>query len=496
MRNTKSSLLALAAVILLGGNVVQAQQTEPVKLLSLPFSDPKVIMVHGPLYHPSINNGRHDTFWDSGIAFDYATTSVAPEDWEAFEVVAAASGYAMQTCSGPVSYEDQVNAFTNKVGLNELCHDGFGRFVIIRHDTDIDGLPLNRGPLYTLYAHLNDVSDKLPFLRRTSNPKDGWVRVERGEYLGMAGFTGFQGCAAGREVCTHLHFEVYESEVGYQKVGPIGIDPYVISTDTNLKDRDSYPPNSGIFPGCGAGYIWRECPPFSGTLNQIASTITFEGIVTDVLSQDLIHSGAPAFVTNAIEAIEIGDPVYGRLAFAVDGISSAGQNRNYGGYGNLFEIDRTLQDYELRISIGGLTWSTDETYDLVIADNNDYGILGNDGFLDTFFISERYEFYTRTPVRFPLDFGKVSDNSANDIFVGFNQKLFDDGTPPDLVNTEELPTINGNLNFQSNLGGYDESGNMVGIQAFGGISSYSNDLNQFYGIDFDIDLDSIEINWE
>jgi murein DD-endopeptidase MepM/ murein hydrolase activator NlpD len=140
-----------------------------------------------------------------------------PWTWEPFPVVAAAGGRA---CAGTW----QSNA----------CISGVGTHVVIRHRRE-------GRTWYTYYGHLttSTLTDRIPL------NKDAYsVRVRRGEYLGMAGRTGYPGTG------THLHFELITLPFK-------DWDPYDLYA---LASRYPDPPGRNG-KTCGANHFWMECPP-------------------------------------------------------------------------------------------------------------------------------------------------------------------------------------------------------------------------------------------
>lgn len=188
------------------------------QFLSSPFYDSSVELQNAPIYFDDTPHGG------AGFAFDYAKGQLLESaTWETFEVRAAAGGVAIQS-----------------------EQSGYGSFVLIKHD-EVDSLGR---AYYTLYAHLDSVSARIPTRAKDDQNFALWGRMRDGDFLGMAGDTG-KVCA---RPCIHLHFEVFRGEYFEN-----AIDPYDISSELNKFAREAYVPVA--FPGCGASILWKECPP-------------------------------------------------------------------------------------------------------------------------------------------------------------------------------------------------------------------------------------------
>lgn len=193
------------------------------QFLTLPFNDAGVTIQQGVLY----TDGTHH-YPEGNFAIDYIRGTIDNSStWSSFNVVAAASGVAIQ------SFEK-----------------GYGNLVLVKHNvTDDQGRSF-----FTFYAHLADgsINPKLPFRSRHDRNFSEWEPVVVGEFLGSAGETGYTDCSS--PICIHLHFEVFRG--GYFQ-NPV--DPYDISNDVEQFTRESYPPLT--FPGCGPQPLWTQCPP-------------------------------------------------------------------------------------------------------------------------------------------------------------------------------------------------------------------------------------------
>lgn len=250
----KGALIPVFAGILLG--FPMSVGADP-QFLSLPFLDPSVRIQQGPLY---TDGTRH---FGGGFAIDYVQGVLdLSSTWTSFDVVAAAGGVAIQ------SFE---------------C--GYGNFVLIRHDVSD---PSGRR-YFTLYAHLapGTINPAIPFRSRYDTSFDQWSRVATGEFLGKAGSSGLGLCQT--TSCIHLHFEVFRG--GYFQ-NPV--DPYDISTTSDVKTRDHYP-DGPQFSECGAGALWITCPPTTPSpAPSPASVFQFEFAVSSLVVDGNILSRGSA----------------------------------------------------------------------------------------------------------------------------------------------------------------------------------------------------------
>ncbi len=118
-------------------------------------------------------------------------------------------------------------------------------------------------------------------------------------------------------------------------------------------------------------------------------------------------------------------------------------------------------------------------------DADETGNIELPGFQDSFSVIDLL-FGGDVPLKFPLLFDK------NDIRVLFNQRIYAMEGTPDLVATESVPENAGDLNFDTVLGGYDNFGNMIGVEAFADIGAFSTDRSSVYGFTIMIDLSSVQ----
>jgi hypothetical protein len=170
------------------------RETGGTRFLTLPFTDPNVIVQQGWV-------GNTD-YLHAGI--DYILGARDTGNWQSYDVVAAADGWACGNCT------------TRQ-----------GNAVWIRHQ--VDGKTY-----YTYYGHLDTIEPNIPL-----GDQQNVVWVERGQKLGDAGSTG-----AG---ITHLHFQV--------NYGPTIVDPYDL-----WQMRDAYAPGCSAC-SMGPNYLWTTDPP-------------------------------------------------------------------------------------------------------------------------------------------------------------------------------------------------------------------------------------------
>jgi hypothetical protein len=145
------------------------KQTSPLPFLTLPFTDPRIVVHQGWVYS-----------WGSEhMGVDYATGAPNSAKGDSFDVVAAADGYACGNC---VSRQ--------------------GNAIWIRHN-------VGGQTFFTYYGHLASIEQNIPL-----NNQKNTVLVKRGQKIGVSGSTGSN--------TLHLHFQV---------TGPTGIvDPYDLWT--------------------------------------------------------------------------------------------------------------------------------------------------------------------------------------------------------------------------------------------------------------------------
>lgn len=185
------------------------------RFLTLPFTDPTVKIQQGWRYTSPIGSNPNDPYVHNGI--DYIRGDIDQPPWDAFDVVAAADGSAMQSSGG-----------------------GYGTFVLVRHvETDPGGQHY-----FTLYSHLASVVPGIPSRSRWDTDYQTWKGVSRGEKLGSAGATGSRDTT-----WVHLHFEVQRGAYGQGKT-----DPYDIQST-----RENYPGGSS-YDGCGPSHLWASEP--------------------------------------------------------------------------------------------------------------------------------------------------------------------------------------------------------------------------------------------
>lgn len=151
------------------GSAVGQRQPVGVRFLTLPFTDPRIVVQQGWIYNwGSVHSG-----------IDYTLTDPQTKRLRSFDVVAAADGWACGNCSGRQ-----------------------GNAVFIKH-------VLEGRVFYTYYGHLASIEAGIP---QGNQRQTTWVT--RGQKLGMAGSTGAD--------TVHLHFQLNTPS------GPV--DPYDLWT--------------------------------------------------------------------------------------------------------------------------------------------------------------------------------------------------------------------------------------------------------------------------
>ena len=199
------------------------------RFLTAPYDDESVSIFEGWYYDRSrVDLGCPHPFDQIPLtrhcAIDYIKGDLNDEglSWEVFPVIAAAPGRA-----------------TVFISLS-----GAGTYAVIEHD-EVD--PEGRR-FYTRYLHLNTATVALPF--------EESVRVERGEFIGMAGRTG-------QTTGIHLHFSVLIDDTNGEAEDSFDfaqVDPYDLAggllRSGRRPIRDHYQPGSG----CGPNHLWIDCP--------------------------------------------------------------------------------------------------------------------------------------------------------------------------------------------------------------------------------------------
>lgn len=132
-------------------------QASGLHFLTLPFTDPRIVVQQGFIYSWGSLHG--------GI--DYILGDRDSGRWQSYDVVAAADGYACGNCTSRQ-----------------------GNAVWIKHD-------INGVTLYTYYGHLDTIEPSIP---QGSQAQTVWV--QRGQKIGVSGSTGVA------EGAIHLHFQV------------------------------------------------------------------------------------------------------------------------------------------------------------------------------------------------------------------------------------------------------------------------------------------------
>src|SRR5438105_4683544 len=170
------------------------RQTGGVKFLTLPFTDPRITVSQGWLYDwGSVHGG-----------IDYMLGDRHSTNWQPFDVVAAADGWACGNCTSRQ-----------------------GNAVWIKHEVEGHNY-------FTYYGHLATIDPSIP---QGGQGDTVWVR--RGQKIGVSGKTGAD--------VVHLHFQVNN--------GPDMVDPYDLWTTYQT-----------YAPGCwscsmGNANLWTTNPP-------------------------------------------------------------------------------------------------------------------------------------------------------------------------------------------------------------------------------------------
>ena len=170
------------------------RQSVGARLLTLPFTDPRITVSQGWIYDWGSQHGGTDY-----MLGDRNTTN-----WQPFDVVAAADGWACGNCTSRQ-----------------------GNAIWIKHL--VDGQTL-----YTYYGHLATIEPNIPM-----GDQHNTVWVQRGQKIGVSGSTGAD--------VIHLHFQVNTS------AGPI--DPYDL-----WATREIYSPGCGACT-MGPNNLWTTNPP-------------------------------------------------------------------------------------------------------------------------------------------------------------------------------------------------------------------------------------------
>jgi len=236
------------------------------------FGFTKIVLAHPkfmtlPLLEDAVvANGWHYSYFSSHSrvkhsAIDYYVSTGT-------SVVAVADGYAMRS-----SQYDQ--------------NTGYGDFVIIRHDVQND----DKNYYFSLYAHLSQISQKIPNKSAFSATNDvdvineGWVRVKQGDIIGKSGKSDTS--------WPHLHLQIFLE--GYGNRYTKAIDPYDLYKNPSGEDASIfYPPflsktidgqtkfSGSKFLGSGANRLWETDPPtppvLIKTLDKPAGKVQINGI--------------------------------------------------------------------------------------------------------------------------------------------------------------------------------------------------------------------------
>ncbi len=181
-RKVAPALVLALALFMLGGMPVllshsvgrvsaepTRRQTGGVRFLTLPFTDPRIVVQQGWIY----------SWGNEHKGIDYVLGGRDAGRWQSFDVVAAADGEACGNCTSRQ-----------------------GNAVWIKHS-------VNGQTYYTYYGHLASIEPGIPI-----GSQQNTVRVRRGQKIGVAGDTGSDSI--------HLHFQV--------SYGHTPVDPYDLWT--------------------------------------------------------------------------------------------------------------------------------------------------------------------------------------------------------------------------------------------------------------------------
>ena len=218
-----AAVMLASAVVLSGTGGAHAEaarrQTGGMHFLTLPFTDPRIVVQQGWIY----------SWGDEHKGIDYVLGGRDTGNWQSFDVVAAADGWACGNCT------------TRQ-----------GNAVWIKHN-------INGATYYTYYGHLASIEPGIP-----TGSQQNVVWVRRGQKIGVAGDTGADSI--------HLHFQV--------SYGQVPVDPYDLWTT-----REPYA------PGCtscqmGDNYLWTTNPPGlpSGGVTTQSCTLNFEQTVSGTIT--------------------------------------------------------------------------------------------------------------------------------------------------------------------------------------------------------------------
>lgn len=227
--NTRKILSLLAILVFTTIGLKMTAAAADRQLLSAPFADDAdVDIVQGWFYTSETVTADPCDSVHEGIDFATLDPTGSWATWQPFAVLAAAPGWAWYRWS---------NSYGHTVEIKHVIRDG-GQLHVY----------------YTLYAHLESVADKI--LQADTNVG---TRVQRGEYVGTSGITGYANNA------NHLHFEL-QSPLDYTCNSRF--DPY------DLYDQVDANANPGVYastidgtPGMGPDPYWISDPP-AGAMNE------------------------------------------------------------------------------------------------------------------------------------------------------------------------------------------------------------------------------------
>lgn len=159
----------------------------------------------GPGISSGLSEVNFDMFAKDGAGRNYVTQGYGLTSFSYLYVNGRHNGIDIAAKYGASIYSPSAGIVLEVADQDQFCyHRGFGKYVVIRDDTN---------HLMLLYAHLGTVS-----------LKDG-QEVAKGSKIGTVGTSGF-------ETGTHLHFSIYKEE-GFTIRSKNGCGPSPDGTNAN-----------------------------------------------------------------------------------------------------------------------------------------------------------------------------------------------------------------------------------------------------------------------
>jgi hypothetical protein len=186
MRKTFALIAAaLGIVVLFAGAQVPARGATTPKFLTLPFNEPKGIVIQ----RAWVTRGSSGAFDLIHHAIDYVNGKRDQfANWQKFDAVAAADGEACGARTGQGGCFDSGEIMGNRV--------------LIKHKVDGE-------VFYTFYNHLDSIADNIPL-----NDAKNTVSVKQGDVIGVVGESNSPGFL-------HLHWELLDANK--KPIDPYGI---------------------------------------------------------------------------------------------------------------------------------------------------------------------------------------------------------------------------------------------------------------------------------